>query len=141
VRLYHFGKVCWGFGFWFLVCFFGSKVNTIVGVGVGIITTAVATGVGVGVGCSIGVDSDGVAGTINGCCGSKAGSVSSSSGVGCSGCVLGIAGAVAVAGGSIVVVAWINISLENFLYEVWVMVLDNSIAFQEVPVDSNGFVC
>jgi len=107
VRLYHFGKGCRGFGFWFLVGLFSSKVDAVVEVGVGIITAAVATGVGVGVGSSISVDSDGVPGAINCCCGGKAGSSSSSSGVGCSGCVLGVASAVVVAE-SIVVVAGAN---------------------------------
>jgi len=66
VRLYHFGKVCWGFGFWFLVCLFISKVNTVGGVGitsVGIIGFTVAVGVGVGYSSSS-IYSKGVPGTI-----------------------------------------------------------------------------
>jgi len=49
VWLYHFGKVCWGVGFWFLVCFFSSKVNTVVGVGIAsIVSFTVAFGIGIG---------------------------------------------------------------------------------------------
>ena len=43
MRLYHFGKGSWGFGFWFLVGFFSGKVYTIVLIGSGSIGSTVST--------------------------------------------------------------------------------------------------
>jgi len=78
VRLYHFGKVCWGGGFWFLVCFFSSEVNTVVGVGITSIASvgnignigSITAVFGIGVGDSNSIYSKGVPGAINSCCGS-----------------------------------------------------------------------
>jgi len=126
VGLYHFGKVCWGFGFLFLVCLFFSKVNTVVGVGItsiGIIGSITAA-FGIGIGDSSSIYSEGVPGAINCCCGSEA--VSSSNSSGCSGVV--------------VVVAWINM-FKGFQYEVWVMVLEDVVFLQEGPIDGNSSVC
>jgi len=99
VRLYYFGKVCWGVGFWFLVCFFSSKVNTVVGVGITSIGTigpigSITAAFGIGIGdSSSSIYSNGVPGAGDS---SKAGSGSSSSGVGCGGCILEVAGRVVV---------------------------------------------
>jgi len=135
VRLYHFGKVCWGFGSWLLVGLFSSEVNTVVGVGItsiGSITAAFGIGVG-GSGSSIVVYSKRVPGAGDSSCG-KAGSGASS--IGCGGCIL------EVAGGIVAIVAWINIvGFECFLYEVYVMVLVDGIFLHEGTVVGNGFIC
>jgi len=95
VRLYHIGKVCWGFGFWFLVGLSTSKVNTVGGVGATSIGVIGFTAMfGIGIGDSSTIYSKGVPGTIkaiNSGCGSEG-----SSSIGCS-CVV------------VVVVAWIKI--------------------------------
>jgi len=142
VRLYHFGKGCWGVGFWLLVGFFSSKVNTVVGVGIGSIgsTGSITAAFGIGIGISIGDsgsgDIDGVPGAVNSrCCGCKAVSGARYSSSGYGGCVLGIASSV------VVVVAGINIGFKSLLYEVWVMVLDDAIRPQECPGVGNCFLC
>jgi len=128
VWLYHFGKVCWGVGFWFLVCFFSSKVNTVVGVGIAsIVSFTVAFGIGIG--DSV-VYSNGVPGAgDSSCC--KAGAGSSSSGIGCGGCILEVAGGVVVG----IVIAWISF-FKGSLYEVWVEILEDVISLHEGSVDS-----
>jgi len=135
VRLYHFGKVCKGFGFWFLVCFFSSKVNTIVGVG---ITSTITAAFGVGVGDSSSY-SKGVPGAIKSSCSSssEAVSVAGYSSIGCGGSILEVAGVVVV----VAVVTWISIGFKRSLYEGWVMVLDSSIFIQECTIVGNSFVC
>jgi len=139
VRLYHFGKVCWGVGFWFLVCFFSSEVNAVVGVGIASIGVngSIGAAFGVGVGDSS-IYSKGVPGAVECSCssGSKVVSIAGNSSIGCSSYILD------VAGGIVVVVAWINVvGFKCSLYEVWIMVLDSSILLQEVPVDGYSFVC
>jgi len=100
VRLYHFGKGCWGFGFWFLVGIFSSKVNTVVGVGVTSIGTIgfITAAFGVGIGDSSSIYSKGVPGTIEAINCSCSGEDSRS--IGCSGVIIIVV---------VVVVAWINI--------------------------------
>jgi len=126
VRLYHFGKVCWGFGFWLLVGLFSSEVNTIVGVGITSIGSITAAfGIGIGDSSSSMIYSKGVPGAgDSSCC--KAGSGASS--IGCGGCIL------EVAGGIVAVVAWINF-FKGSLYEVWVEFWEDAVSFQEGPVD------
>ena len=75
MRLYHFGKVCWGFGFWLLVGLFSSEVNTVVGVGITSICSiciigSITAAFGIGIGDSTSVYSKGVSGAVNSCCGS-----------------------------------------------------------------------
>jgi len=138
VRLYHVGKVCWGFGFLFLVGLFISKVDTVGEVSItsiGVIGFTAVFGIGIG-------DSS-IA---------KAGSSFCSSGAGCSGSFLWVAGVVAVAVGSIVVaggssivvvaVARINIvGFKGFFYEVFVIVLENVVFLQEAAGVGNGHLC
>jgi len=142
VRLYHFGKVCWRFGFWFLVGFFSSKINTVVGVGItsvgtissiGSITAAFVVGIG-----DSSVYSKGVPGAVECSCssGSKVVSIAGDSSIGCGSYILEVTGSV------VAVVASIHIvGFKCPLNEVWIMVSDSSILLQEVPVDGNSFVC
>ena len=125
MRLYHFGKVCWGFGFWLLVCFFSSKVNTVVGVGVTSIGSITAAfGIGVGDSSSSIIYSKGVPdASDSSCC--EAGSGASS--IGCGGCILEVAGGV--------IVAWISF-FKGSRYKVWVEILEDIISLHEGSVDS-----
>ena len=131
VRLYHFGKGCWRFGFWLLVGLFSSEVNTVVGVGVTStigINGSIAVAFGVGVGDSS-IYSKGVPGAIECSCGSgsKVVSITGDSSIGCSSYILEVAGGIVVVV-VVVVVAWINIvGFKCPLNEVWIMVLDGSI--------------